>query len=114
MTDKVFVAQGVANRLAATEKAIDAAMAEAAQLMASLRAARGELNLAAEVGDEAVSKVAEATHVLAQARRTVVAAHGDLAEVQLRIGVRTRAIGDYKGTDKKASAPAADAARLAG
>lgn len=96
MTDKVFVAQGVANRLFAAEKAIDTAVAEAAQLMAAMIAARGELNLAAEVGDDAVSKVADALNVLAQARRTVVSAHGDLAEVQLRLGIRTRMFGDVK------------------
>lgn len=112
MTDKVFVAQGVANRLHATEKAIDTAVSETAQLMAAMMSARGELNFAAEVADEATSKVAEAMHVLVQARRAVVAAHQDLAEVQLRIGVRTRMIGDYK--PKKASAPASDAARMVG
>lgn len=111
MIDKAFVAQGVANHLGATEKAIDTAMAEAAQLMTAMMAARGELNLAAEVGDEAVSKVADAVTTLAQARRTVVAAHGDLAQVQLRIGVRTRMIGDFKN---RASTSPADAARLAG
>lgn len=112
MTDKVFVAQGVANRLFATEKAIDTAMAEAAQLMSAMMAARGELNLAAEVGDEAVSKVAEALATLAQARRTVVSAHGDLSEVQLRLGVRTRLFGDVK-IEKKAQADDANV-RLAG
>lgn len=112
MIDKAFVAQGVATRLHATEKAIDTAVAETAQLMAAMMSARSELNFAAEVADEATSKVAEAMHVLVQARRAVVQAHGDLAEVQQRIGVRTRNIGDYK--PKKASAPASDAARLAG
>lgn len=100
MTDKVFVAQGVANRLFATEKAIDAAVAEASQLMSAMMAARGELNLAAEVGDEAVSKVAEALATLAQVRRTVVSAHGDLSEVQLRLGIRTRLFGDVKIPNK--------------
>lgn len=100
MTDKMFVAQGVATRLSATEKAIDHAMAEVAQLMSAMMAARGELNLAAEVGDGATSKVAEALSTLAQARRTVVSAHGDLAEVQLRLGVRTRMIGDFKNKSR--------------
>lgn len=98
MVDKMLVAQGVANKLFATETAIDAAMVEASQLMTAMLASRGELRMAATVGDEAVAKVAEAVATLAAARKQVVAAHGELAEVKLRLGIRTRMMGEYQKT----------------
>lgn len=91
--EKALVAQRVANRLFATEKAVDAAMAEAASLMMSIAEARTELGLSAVVGDNATSKVAEAIATLAEARRAVVAAHANLAETKLRVGIRTKLIG---------------------
>jgi hypothetical protein len=91
--EKALVAQRVANRLFATEKAVDAAMAEAASLMTSLAEARAELGLSAVVGDDATSKVAQAIATLAEARRSVVAAHGSLADLKIRIGLRTKLIG---------------------
>lgn len=91
--DKALVAQRVANRLFATEKAVDAAMAEAASLMMSLSEARTELGLSAVVGDNVTSQVAQAIATLAEARRTVVAAHGDLASLKMRVGIRTKLIG---------------------
>jgi hypothetical protein len=99
--DKALVAQGVANRLFATEKAVDAAMAEAAQLMTSLSTARTELRLSAVVGDEATMKVAQAIATMAEARRAIVAAHSDLADLKLRVGIRTKLIGvtDKPGDD---------------
>jgi len=91
--DKALVAQRVANRLFATEKAVDAAMAEAASLMMSLAEARTELGLSAVVADDATSKVAQAIATLAEARRAVVSTHGQLADLKLRIGIRTKLIG---------------------
>jgi hypothetical protein len=91
--EKALVAQRVANRLFATEKAVDAAMAEAASLMMSIAEARTELGLSAVVADTATSKVAEAIATLAEARRSVVAAHANLAETKLRVGIRTKLIG---------------------
>jgi hypothetical protein len=91
--EKALVAQRVANRLFATEKAVDAAMAEAASLMMSLAEARSELGLSAVVGDDVTSKVAQAIATLAEARRSVVAAHGGLADLKLRVGIRTKLIG---------------------
>ena len=91
--DKALVAQGVANRLFATEKAVDTAMAEAASLMTSLIEARAELRLSAVVGDETTMKVAQAIATMAEARRAIVAAHSDLAGLKLRVGIRTKLIG---------------------
>lgn len=91
--EKALVCQRVANRLFATEKAVDAAMAEAASLMTAIAEARADLGLSAIVADDATSKVAQAIATLAEARRAVVAAHGNLAETKLRIGVRTKLVG---------------------
>ena len=103
MTDKMMIAQGVANRLFATEAAIDAALGEASGLMGAMMASRGELRMAATVGEDAVAKVAEAVATLAQARRSVVEAHRELEEVKLRLGIRTRMLGEFQ---KSATAPA--------
>ena len=91
--EKALVAQRVANRLFATEKADDAAMAEAAALMTSMAEARTELGLSAVVGDDATMKVAQAIATLAEARRSVVSAHSSLADLKLRVGIRTKLIG---------------------
>jgi len=91
--EKALVAQRVANRLFATEKAVDTAMAEAASLMTTIAEARTDLGLSAVVGNEATAKVAQAIATLAEARRSVVAAHNDLADLKLRVGIRTKLIG---------------------
>ena len=103
MTDKMMIAQGVANRLFATEKAIDAALGEASGLMGEMLASREELRISATVGEDAVAKVAEAVATLAQARHAVVVAHRELEEVKLRLGIRSKMMGEYQ---KSASAPA--------
>ena len=96
MTDKMMVAQGVANRLFATEKAIDAALGEASGLMGEMLTSREELRISATVGEDAVAKVAEAVATLAQARHAVVAAHRELEQVKLRIGIRSKMMGEHQ------------------
>lgn len=88
--DKVFVAKRVATKLRGAEHSIDAALIEASELVAEMLRARKELGLAANVGDPVVAKVSAAMTALAEARTSMVAAHAELAEVQLRIGIRTR------------------------
>ena len=77
----------------ATEHALDAAMTEAAELMADLLKARKDLNLSAVVGDAAPAKLVEAMAALAQARTAIVSVHNELNDVKLRIGVRTKMTG---------------------
>lgn len=103
MVDKMMVAQGVANRLFATETAIDAAMVEASQLMGAMLTSREELHMSASVGDEAVAKIAQALATLSTARQQVVAAHEELAEVKLRLGIRTRMMGEQQKTKSSAA-----------
>ena len=88
--DKVFAAKRVATKLRGAEHSIDAALVEASEMVAELLRARKELGLAANVGDAAVAKITAAVSALSEARSSMVAAHAELAEVQLRIGIRTR------------------------
>ena len=91
--DKALIAQTVANKLFATENAVDTAIVEATKLMGGLIEARQEMRLSAVVGDDAVSKLAVALSALTEARKAVVEAHNELAEVKLRVGIRTKLIG---------------------
>lgn len=91
--EKVFVAQRVATKLFATENAVDAAMTEASELMADMLRARKDLGLSAVVGEAALAKMGEAIAALGQARSAMVAAHGQLEETKLRIGIRAKMAG---------------------
>ncbi len=83
----------VAERLFAAEKAIDEAVAAAAQLSATLPAARAEANLSALVGQEAMESAAESLSALIRARQQMVATHVRLDEAKTQIGLRTVAVG---------------------
>lgn len=91
--EKAFVAQRVANKLFATENAIDAAMLEASEMMAEMLKARKELGVSAVVGDQANAKLVEAIAALGAARTAMVEAHGVLGETKLRLGIRTKMAG---------------------
>lgn len=93
--DKLMVAQGVANKLFSTEKAVDAAIAEAATLLTGLMSAREELRLSATVGATTSAKIAEAIGLLSQARSSMVEAHLELDALKLRVGIRTKMIGSF-------------------
>ena len=100
--DTMLVAQDVANKLFATEKAVDAAIADAANLLTGLMGAREELRLSATVGASSQAKVMEAMMLLSQARGAMVEAHQDLDQLKLRVGIRTKMIGTYgKELDQK-------------
>jgi hypothetical protein len=88
--DKVFAAKRVATKLRSAEHSIDAALVEASEVLAEMIRARKEMGLAANVGDAAIAKMTAAMSLLSEARTTMVAGHAELAEVQLRIGIRTR------------------------
>ena len=107
--EKAFVAQRVATKLFATERAVDAAMIEAAELMADMVKGRKDLGLSAVVGDRASAKLVEALAALGEARSAVVDMHGELNEVKLRLGIRTKLIGVE---DKSQDAPKGRAATL--
>ena len=91
--EKAFVAQRVANKLFATESAIDAAMVETMEMTAELIQARKDLELSSVVANGATAKLGDALAALTTARTAVVEAHAQLDEVRLRIGIRTKLIG---------------------
>ena len=88
--DKVFVAKRVATKLRSAEHSIDAALIEASELVSELLRARTEVGVAANVGDAAMAKVAAALSALSDARTSMVGAHSELSDVQLRLNIRTR------------------------
>lgn len=98
--DKAFVAQRVATKLFATEKAIDAAMVQAAELLAGAVEARGQLGVSAVTGDSAQAKLVEAISALGEARTAIVGMHHEMAELKLRLGIRTKLIGVEDKTEE--------------
>ena len=88
--EKVFVAQGVAKKLFSAEAAVDGALAEAAELMSVMLAARKEVNTSLVFADQSQVKLMEAMKALSEARTAMVAVHNELNEAQLRLGIRTK------------------------
>jgi hypothetical protein len=91
--EKVFVVKRVASKLHGAEAAIDAAMVQAAEMMAELVQARKDLGLSATVGSAATVKIMAAVAALSDARTAMVEAHGELDQTRLRLGVRTKMMG---------------------
>ena len=91
--ERALVAQQVANKLFATEDAIDQAIANASLLVGELVKARQELDVSAVFGDESFTRATAALAALGQARTAMVACHHDLNDAKLRIGIRTKMAG---------------------
>ena len=100
--DKALIAQTVANKLFATEDAVDTAIVEASKLLSGIVEARHEMRVSAVVVDETIAKVTEALSALSDAQKAVVAAHNELAEVKLRLGIRTKMLGVLDKNDATA------------
>lgn len=83
----------VAARLHSAEAAIDAALAETAQLAALLPAARTEAYLSAVTGQKAFDGAAASIAALAEARARIVDTHNALAAVARKMGLETVAVG---------------------
>ena len=98
--DKAFVAQGVANKLWATEASLDAAIADASRLMNTVLEAREEMNVTHMVVDPTVRKISEAITTMTAARSALMEAHVALAEAKLRCGIRTKLAGTRPSEDK--------------
>lgn len=88
--EKAFVAQRVATKLFTTEDSVDAALAEATELMSEMLKARKDLGASLVFGDEAASKLIEAIKSLGEARTAMVDVHNELNEAKLRLGIRTK------------------------
>jgi len=100
--EKVFVAQKVANKLFTTEAAVDGALAEAAELMSVMLAARKDVNASLVFADDVQVKLMEAMKALSDARSAMVGVHNELNEAKLRLGIRTK-----MGYENKMEAPEA-------
>ncbi|MCR5877958.1 hypothetical protein [Phenylobacterium sp. J367] len=105
--EKVFVAQKVANKLFATEAAVDGALAEAAELMSVMLAARKDVNTSMVFADDAQVKLMEAMKALSEARTAMVGVHNELNDAKLRLGIRTK----MSGADKPAVVAQAEGLR---
>jgi len=88
--EKAFVAQRVATKLFATEDSVDAALAQATELMTEMLQARKDVNVALTFGDEAAAKLIDAIKALGEARSAMVGVHNELNEAKLRLGIRTK------------------------
>lgn len=97
--EKIFVVKRVAEKLWASEEAIDGALESASILMGDLVAARRDLEVSHIVTDAATSKIAEAMKAMADARTAMIDAHHALNEAKLRIGVRTKLEGPHPSID---------------
>ena len=98
MTDKMMVAQGVANRLFATEKAIDAALGEASGLL-GLYLGVDVLAVQEVIQHRDLVRVPTASPVvrgLINLRGQIVTAHRELEQVKLRIGIRSKMMGEHQ------------------
>ncbi|MBW8813547.1 MAG: hypothetical protein JF588_08990 [Caulobacterales bacterium] len=88
--EKVFVAQRVANKLFATEAAVDGALVEASELMGEMLKARLDVNASMVFADDCQAKLMDAMKALSEARSAMVAVHNELGEAKLRLGIRTK------------------------
>lgn len=99
--EKALVAKNVADRLIKAELSVDQAILDTTNLLGGMVAARVELKVSATLGDEAARKVAEAVAALTEARAAVVAAHRELDETRLRMGIRTKLGGGWDKPPKE-------------
>lgn len=88
--EKAFVAQRVATKLFATEDSVDAALAQATELMTDMLQARKDVGVSMVFGDEAAQKLIEAIKALGEARSAMVGVHNELNEAKLRLGIRVK------------------------
>lgn len=99
--DKAFVVQRVANKVWASENAVDEALAQASALMIELTSARRELRLSAGTLEKTTADLVSAMSALGQARTALVEMHEELAEVKIRIGDRTKLTGTWDKPPKQ-------------
>ena len=93
LNQRVSAAKKIASDLHLAEDAIDEAMIRIAQLAATLPTARRETNMSAIVGQEAMSKVANALAAAGEVRQLLTDAHLALTVTQKEVGLGTRMFG---------------------
>ncbi len=98
LKDRRAAAMKVAERLLAAEKAIDRAIALAAEFNATMVSSREEAGLSADVGQDAFEQSASAFAALVRARTAIVETHNQLSETKIQIGLRTLSMGNLGKT----------------
>lgn len=88
-----LIGQDLAARLYALEKAIDAALSEAAELTAALPRARAQSYLSVVTGQKAFDEMAGTIVALTSARAHTVHTHQALAALARKLGLDDLAIG---------------------
>lgn len=96
LNDRRSAAIKIAESLFAAEKAIDNALARAAELNGTMVTARSEAKLSAVVGQDAFEGSVAAFAALARARCDIVETHRRLSEAKIQVGLRTLAVGETK------------------
>lgn len=104
LNQRIAATRMVAEKLAATENAIDDALISACELTATFPTARRQAKVSPVVGQKAISLAGEAVAALHEARAKLVEAHHALADVRDELRVPFKADG---GLWKLAEAPPA-------
>ncbi|MDO9223834.1 MAG: hypothetical protein Q7U20_09015 [Caulobacter sp.] len=91
--DRTLIASTVAERLFATETAVEDAMAQAVSLMRGMIGARRALGLPSAMGDPALRRVSAALSALGEAQREIVRTHGELETLRKEAGLRVVGFG---------------------
>ena len=99
------IAQKVADQLFVTERAIELALKEAANLVGILPEARLEANLSAVVGQPAFDGASGTIMLLTQARRSIIDTHHGLATVRDAVGMRHVSFGPVDKPDENPERP---------
>ena len=93
LNQRIAATRMVAEKLNATENAIDDALISASELTATFPVARREANVSPVVGQQAIALVGEAAAALQKARAKLVEAHFALADVRDELRVPPKADG---------------------
>lgn len=103
MKARKAAAQTIADRLMASEKAMDRALAEFAGLVAAMPLARLDANIAMEIGQPALEVAIDTLARMNHVRRGMIETHRRLAMTKDQIGLREVAFGGL--VDKAAEKP---------
>lgn len=91
----VPIAANVASKLFAAEEAIDFALNKSAELAGLMPMARQQINLSAEVGQDAIEYLLDSMKRLGEARKHMIDAHKALARTQEAARIAPRNFGGF-------------------
>jgi len=109
MSDRDIAAARVADIINEAERAMDAAMSRASQLLTELPALQGQAGLNGAWAQPAVASVCAALNDMTGARASLISAHKSLSVVQRKLGV-TVAEGTSNNKPDEPIRPSADLA----